>query len=169
MHGVTSIHTKFLLPPGRREIGERLQLDGSFDIAKARFSEPDTQQKINELSHRGQGHPRDNDPEAVTSNFEGNFTLHEGEMQFSNLFFNVPGAAISLKGNYGLEDEALDFHGKARLDAKLSRTTTGFKAFLLKPVDPFFARHGAGAELPIKIIGTRAAPQFGLDFRHKEH
>jgi len=34
---------------------------------------------------------------------------------------------------------------------------------LLKPVDPFFHKHGAGAEIPFKITGTRSEPKFGLD------
>lgn len=45
--------------------------------------------------------------------------------------------------------------------------TTGWKSILLKPVDPFFSKHGAGTELPFKITGTREAPHFGLDFHHK--
>jgi hypothetical protein len=40
---------------------------------------------------------------------------------------------------------------------------TGWKRFVLKPVDPFFSKPGAGTLLPIKITGNRAHPQFGLD------
>ncbi len=54
-----------------------------------------------------------------------------------------------------------------RLDAKLSQMTTGWKSILLKPVDPFFHKHGAGTEVPFKITGTREEPHFGLDFQHK--
>jgi hypothetical protein len=38
---------------------------------------------------------------------------------------------------------------------------------LLKPVDPFFSKHGAGAEIPLKVTGTKSEPHFGLDFGHK--
>jgi hypothetical protein len=38
---------------------------------------------------------------------------------------------------------------------------------MLKPVDPFFKKNGAGAEIPVKISGTKSAPKFGLDLRHK--
>jgi len=44
--------------------------------------------------------------------------------------------------------------------------TTGWKSILLKPVDPFFHKHGAGAEVPFKITGTRNEPHFGLDLLH---
>jgi hypothetical protein len=57
----------------------------------------------------------------------------------------------------------MEFHGTAKLEAKLSETTTGFKSFLLKAVDPFFKKKDAGAVIPIKITGTREKPSFGLD------
>jgi len=34
----------------------------------------------------------------------------------------------------------------------------------LTAVDPIFAKHGAGTEIPVKISGTKSAPKFGLDF-----
>jgi hypothetical protein len=46
--------------------------------------------------------------------------------------------------------------------------TTGWKSILLKPVDPFFSKHGAGTEVPIRITGTESEPHFGLDFSHKD-
>jgi len=54
-----------------------------------------------------------------------------------------------------------------RLDAKLSQMTTGWKSILLKAVDPFFSKHGAGTQVPFKVTGTRSEPHFGLDFHHK--
>jgi hypothetical protein len=45
---------------------------------------------------------------------------------------------------------------------------TGWKSILLKPIDPFFHKDGAGTELPFRVSGTREAPRFGLDFRHKD-
>jgi hypothetical protein len=43
-----------------------------------------------------------------------------------------------------------------------------WKSILLKPVDPFFKKNGAGAEIPVKISGTKSAPKFGLDLGHKD-
>jgi hypothetical protein len=45
--------------------------------------------------------------------------------------------------------------------------STWWKSLLLKPVDPFFHKHGAGAEIPIKINGTNSAPKFGLNLGTK--
>jgi len=84
-------------------------------------------------------------------------------MTFRNLTFRVPSAELALDGTYGLLDESLNLHGTAKLEARLSETTAGFKSFLLKALNPFFSRKRAGTVLPIKIEGTRKAPSFGLD------
>jgi hypothetical protein len=55
-----------------------------------------------------------------------------------------------------------------RLEAKVSQTQTGWKRWALKPVDPFFAKNGAGTFLRIKVEGNSAEPKFGLDRGHKE-
>jgi hypothetical protein len=39
---------------------------------------------------------------------------------------------------------------------------TGWKRWLLKPVDPFFSKNGAGTFLKIKVEGTADEPKFGL-------
>ncbi|HEV2690856.1 MAG TPA: AsmA-like C-terminal region-containing protein [Bryobacteraceae bacterium] len=165
--GVTSFHTKFLLSPGNKDISERLRLDGVFDVADARFSSPDSQDKLEKLSLRARGRKSDDGDEPVASNFKGHFQLRGGVMHFTDLSFRVPGIDIAMNGTYGLGNEQLDFHGTARTKAKLSQMTTGFKSFLLKAVDPFFAKQGAGAVLPIQITGTRDSPQFSRDRHHK--
>jgi hypothetical protein len=104
----------------------------------------------------------------VTSDLEGKFILSQGLLSFSYLHFLIPGTHADMTGQYSLDGNTFDFHGMLRLDAKLSQMTTGWKSILLKPVDPFFHKHGAGTELPFKISGTRQAPRFGLDFGHKE-
>jgi len=71
-----------------------------------------------------------------------------------------------MTGKYGLDGAMFDFHGLLKTDAKLSQMTAGWKSILLKPVDPFFHKHGAGAEIPFKITGTRSEPHFGLDLGH---
>jgi len=97
----------------------------------------------------------------------GNFVLSNGILSFSWLHFEVLGAQVHLAGKYSLDGNEFDFHAKARRQAKLSHMVTGWKSVLLKPVDPFFSKNGAGADLPVKITGTRAEPHFGLDFGHK--
>ena len=79
----------------------------------------------------------------------------------------MTGAEVAFDGKYALAKEGLDFHGKLRMQAKLSQTMTGTKSFILKAFDPFFRKNGE-TELPIKITGTREHPSFGLDFHHKD-
>lgn len=93
--------------------------------------------------------------------------LDNGVIGFRGLTFVVTGAEVALDGKYGLEKQDLDFHGKLRMQAKISQTMTGIKSFVLKAVDPFFRKNGA-TELPIKITGQRDHPSFGLDLGHKE-
>jgi hypothetical protein len=163
MTGAIAFHTKLVLTPGDQDIVEKLRLEGHFRTLAAHFTKPEIQHKVNELSNRGRGDPEEADQGRVSSNFRGTFALTEGVMTFKNLAFAVPGAEIGLNGTYGLRSEQLDFHGTAILQAKLSQTTTGFKSFLLKAVDPFFKGKHAGAILPIKISGSRDSPSFGLD------
>jgi len=92
----------------------------------------------------------------------------DGLLSFSFLHFLIPGTHVDMTGDYSLDGREFNFHGKARLDAKLSQMTTGWKSILLKPVDPFFSKDGSGTEVPVKITGTQSEPHFGLDFHHKQ-
>jgi AsmA-like C-terminal region len=168
MTGAVSFQTRFVLPPGEAEIAERLRLNGSFGTRAAQFTNPALRQKVGALSRRAQGRPKEAEdlvPDDVASNFRGRFVLKKSIVSFSRLSFDVPGATVNLDGTYGLRNEQLDFRGKVRMQAKLSQTQTGIKSFFLKALDPFFAKEGAGAVLPIKITGTRDQPKFGLNLR----
>ena len=167
MTGAVKFHTMFELPPEKGDIPDRLNLDGRFDVAHAEFSNPQVAGKIANLSRKGQGQPENEDAGSSISELEGKFVLDNGVITFRGLTFSVTGAVVALNGNYGLDKGDLDFHGKLRMQAKLSQTMTGAKSFLLKAFDPFFRKNGQ-TELPIKITGTREHPSFGLDFRHKD-
>lgn len=157
------LNMKFLLPPGHEDLSARLRLLGKFHLHAAEFSSQDTQEKIDTLSRRGQGKPKAIEIADVRSDFTGNFRLQQGVISLKDLRFAVPGASVLLDGEYKFKNEALDFHGVLRLKAKVSQTVSGFKRILLKPVDPFFSKDGAGTLLRIKITGTRENPDFGRD------
>jgi len=171
MTGGVQMTAKMSLPPGSGEMGDRLKLQGKFHIPEAHFTNDKVQGKIDSLSLRSRGKRTATETTAaapVTSDLDGAFGLDQGVLTFSRLHFLIPGTHADMTGKYSLDGETFDFHGLLRLDAKLSQMTTGWKSLLLKPVDPFFHKHGAGTELPFKISGTRSAPHFGLDFHHKE-
>jgi hypothetical protein len=67
-----------------------------------------------------------------------------------------------MDGVYSLNGEVFEFKGHVRTDATASQMTTGWKSLLLKPVDPFLKKNGAGLELPIQISGARGDVHFGL-------
>ena len=98
----------------------------------------------------------------------GNFDLDEGKIDFSSLNYSMPGATVDLVGLYTMDGEKFEFTGTVRTKAKASQMVSSWwKSLLLTPADPFFAKHGAGMEIPVKISGTRSAPKIGLDFdRH---
>ena len=171
MTGLVRLKTKFDLPPGEADVANRLKLAGNFQVSGAHFTNEKIQGKVDALSMRSQGKPKpaqDNIPDNVHSEMEGTFSLSNGLISFSQLQFQVPGTRVNLTGTYSLDGNQFDFHGKARLDAKLSQMVTGWKSKLLKPVDPFFSKNGAGTEVPIEIHGTKSDPHFGLDFGHKD-
>lgn len=164
--GLVSLKTRFVIPSRRAkdtDIANRIDLQGSFGLVSARFTQNTMQEKINALSRRGQGKPNDTDDGTAASRLAATFTLRDGVIQFSKLAFDVAGAAILLNGTYNLDTEELNFRGTLRLEAKLSQTTTGIKSLFLKPIDPLFKEKNTGAVLPIRITGTREKPSFGLD------
>lgn len=170
MTGALQMKTRFSLLPGTEDIPERLRLAGEFHIPDANFTNEKVQQRIDRMSLRGLGETkllRQATEIKVASDLQGTFTLQQGLLSFSFLHFQVPGMRADMTGQYSLDGSMFDFHGLARMEAKLSQMTTGWKSVLLKPVDPFFEQHGNGAEIPFKITGTRAAPHFGVDFHHK--
>ncbi len=179
MTGQVVIHAAFNIPPGDQSVVDKLQLKGTFSLDGIHFTSDKIQNKVDELSLRGQGKPQlaeqeddamksDNIQQAiaadVASQMRGNFTLANGKIDISTLNYRVPGADVALSGSYTLDGEALDFTGTARLNAHVSQMVTGWKSWLLRPVDPFFAKNGAGTEVPVRITGTRSSPQIGLNF-----
>lgn len=171
MTGYVQLRTKLDLPPGQPDVSDRLKLSGQFRVSEVHFTNDKTQGKIDALSMRSQGKPKlaqDQVPDNVHADLKGTFGLSDGLLSFSKLVFQVPGTQVNLTGKYSLDGNQFDFHGKARLDAKVSHMVTGWKAILLKPVDPFFSKNGTGTELPVRVTGTKAEPHFGTDFGHKD-
>ena len=181
MSGEVEIHASFDIPPGDESVVDKLQLKGTFSLDGIHFTSDKIQNKVDELSLRGQGKPKqaeqegdamkDGNPQQaiaadVASQMRGTFALANGKIDISTLNYRVPGAEVALSGVYGLDGETLNFSGMARLDAHVSQMVTGWKSWLLRPVDPFFAKDGAGTQVPVKITGTRSSPQIGLNFHH---
>ena len=55
----------------------------------------------------------------------GAFHLQNEVIGFKALSFAVAGAGVDLTDTYDLENDALDFHGALKLQAKVSQTMSG--------------------------------------------
>jgi hypothetical protein len=168
--GALTMKAALHIPPGPAPVHERLNLKGAFNLDDVRFTSAKIQDKITELSLRGQGRPKDvkgADPGSIQSAMQGDFTMGGGVIALPELTYTVPGANIVMKGTYTLEGGGLDFAGKAKLNATVSQVVGGVWGVLLKPADRFFKKDGAGTELPIHVTGTREEPKFGVDFGHR--
>jgi len=164
MVGSVKLKTKIYIPEGAEDLVERMKLEGQFDVRDATFASDVVQEKVDSLSRRAQGAPKNADIGDAASELQGQFKMEKGVIHFSSLSFGVAGADIELAGTYNLDSGEMNFLGKLKMKAKLSQTTTGIKSFFLKAVDPFFKGKDAGTVVPIKITGTKDQPAFALDF-----
>jgi hypothetical protein len=170
MTGQLAMKTKLHIPPGKESVTRKIGLKGGFTLRQIHFTNPEVEDKVDMLSLRAQGNAKDAKPgaEDVHSQMVGQFVLAGGKLSFSKLNYTMPGATVMLTGEYTLDGQRFEFAGKLRTDAKVSQLVASrWKSILLKPVDPFFKKNGAGAEIPVKISGTKSAPKFGLDLGHK--
>ena len=166
MRGVIQTRANLHIPPGKVSVAQKMQMQGAFSLKQIQFTNVQWQDKIDMLSLRARGEPDLAKPGAanVNSGMTGHFALGAGKLTFSSLNYEMPGADVDLSGVYTLDGQKFEFTGTVRTKAKLSQmVSTWWKSLLLTPVDPFFAKHGAGTEIPVKISGTKSAPKFGLD------
>ena len=163
MEGRLVLHTKIDIPPLAAKVRKKLVLDGSFEVNGGKFLHSTIQSQIDGLSKRARGEERNPETDTVVSRMSGAFHLENEAMRFSRLSFGIPGAQVDLAGDYNLRDDALQFAGKLALQATVSELVGGWKGVLLRPIDRFFRKDGAGTLLHIRVDGTSRAPQFGIE------
>lgn len=165
MTGTVSTKASLQIPPGKQPVHDRIKLNGFFKLENAHFTSDKVQKKVEDLSYHALGKPdglKNANPDSVPSAMQGNFQVANGVITLPDLQYQVPGAQILLHGTYTLAGE-LHLDGTARMQATVSQIVGGWKGFLLKPIDRFFKKGGAGTLVPIKVRGTRDAPDFGMD------
>ncbi len=166
MTGALRMKTKLHIRPGKESVPQKLSLNGNFTLKQIHFTNVDVQDKVDMLSLRAEGYPKEAKPGAqdVSSLMTGKFQMGSGKLDLQNLNYAMPGATVRLSGVYSLDGRRFDFTGKVRTQAKLSQMVASrWKSWMLKVADPFFHKKGSGAEIPVKITGTNTAPKFGLD------
>jgi hypothetical protein len=176
MSGNVTLQAHAEIPPGSERFLKKVRLRGSFGISEGLFSEH-TQQGVDKLSAGARGEKEgdkgdkgkdEDDPETVLSDLKGQVNLVGGLARFTDLSFAVPGAAARMHGTYDLISHKIDLRGQLKVDTKISNTTNGAKAFLLKMMEPFFKKRHRGEIVPVRISGTYEHPTFGLDLNDKK-
>ena len=168
MNGVVTMKAHLHIPPGDKRVPQKIELAGAFELHDVRFNNPQFQDKVDGLSARAQGKPKDvaaystDHAAEVSSMMSAKFSLAHGQMTVDDLHYQIPGALVLMNGVYSLDGNLFEFKGHVRTDATASQMVTGWKSWLLKPVDPFLKKNGAGLELPIAISGTQGDVHFGL-------
>jgi hypothetical protein len=166
MTGIIGTRTKLHIRPGKERVVEKLHLEGYFTLKQIHFTNPRVQDKVDMMSLRAQGRPKEAKPGAkeVSSHMNGTFSLNDSVIGFSNLAYVLPGARVHLEGVYSLDGQRFDFHGMVRTEVALSHMVDSpWLSFLLKAASPFFSKKGGGAEIPVAISGTKSEPKFELD------
>ena len=169
MTGSINLRAKVQVPPGPPGFLRKLDLAGSFGIGSGRFTTPDVQQPVNALTESARGENKKQqaeDPETVLSKFRGQVSVKNGVATLSNVSFSALGTRAQLQGTYNLVDRKVDLHGILYTYGKLSDTTSGFKALVLKAVGPFLKQKSVTV-VPFSITGTSPNPSFALDFAGK--
>ena len=174
--GIVSFRTHVTIPPEGRPFEQEVVLVGDFGIDEGRFTKTETQKKVEGLSERAQGKKTgekgkgdendddDEDSSRVISGLKGHVVLKDGVATLTNISFSVPGAVAYMHGTFNLLNERIDFHGVLRTDAEFSKVGGGgIKSIFLKPFDAIFKKEPKGAEIPVKLTGTYAHPQPGLE------
>ena len=165
LNGEISLRAQTHVPPGQAPFLKRIQLNGDFGIESAKFTKAATQTSVDKLSTaaQGQGDQTDN-PDSVVSDVEGHVIVKDGVATFTGLRFRVPGARARVNGTFDLITQKVDLRGMLYMDAKLPKTTSGIKSFLLKAIDPFLKKNRrGGAEMPVSITGTYRHPSYKAD------
>ncbi len=94
MEGFINMKSSIDIPPLTSKVKQKLVLDGTFDLHGAKFLKSTIQDQIDQLSRRGQGHPKDTEIDEVISRMQGSFHLENQVMTFRSLAFEVTGAAV---------------------------------------------------------------------------
>jgi hypothetical protein len=168
MSGAITLRAKVEIPPGDRAFLKKINLAGSFGVGEGKFEKTSMQEDVDKLSAGARGEKISSDPETALTDLTGQVVLRNGIANFSDLAFGVPGAKAQLHGSYDLVNYKIDLHGQLWVDSKISNTTTGARALILKAMDPFFKKRKKGEVLPIRLSGTYQKPAFGLDLDDKK-
>ena len=175
MTGPISFRGQVTVPPEDRPFLKRVRLQGDFEIAGGRYSDPETQKNVDVASAKSRGqaekvedrndkdHNNSYDPGKVSSNVKSHVVLQNAVANLTNVIFDIPGASAHVAGTYELLTERVNMQGTVNLDTTLSKATTGAKSVLLKVMQPFMKqKNDHGSIVNVKVTGTYHKPSFSI-------
>ncbi len=169
MTGPITLHATVEVPSDSRRFLQKLSLQGDFGIGGARLTNARVQAPLNQLSESAQGESKKEQAEdfrTVLSNMKGHVVVKDGIATLSRISCSMPGAFAEMRGTFDLLNKVVDIKGVLHTTGKLSDTTSGFKAVVLKAAGPLLRKKSITV-VPLTIKGTSAEPVFGLDFAGK--
>ncbi len=172
MVGAVTLDARIHIPPGKERVIQKLEVEGKVNIHDLRFTNAKLQDRIDSLSLRAQGEPKQaaaaqtgaSQPQAA-SQMTVEFSFDQGMLVVPSLNYVVPGGTAQLHGAYFLSAGAFQFLGFVRTQAKASQMVSGWKSVLLLSLNSLFKAPGAGLQLPVSISGEHNTVRFGLDSR----
>lgn len=152
---------------------QRLRVDGAFQVPAERLTDEAADRSLSAFSKRAEGKSKAgaDDPLSESdalSSLQGPVTLRNGIAASPHLTFQVAGARADLGGTFNFHNEDVHLIGNLMTRSDISHVTTGFKAFLLKPVAPFLKKRNAGAVVPIAVTGGPGHYAVTSDFSHEK-
>ncbi len=165
LEGRLELEAKVDIPPLARKIGEKLIVDGHFQLLEGQLHHSTIPAQLDRLSHRTPAKPENPDAGSVAVTMSGVFHLENAWIHFSQLSFAIPWAAVDMAGDYNLERDAVNFDGTVKPQVTVSQMATGWKRLALRPVDKFLERASAKIALRVQVTGTSKSPQFDLNLR----
>ena len=169
MTGTLRLNAKVEVPPGPIGFLTKLNLGSDIGVGGGRFTNPVVQMPVNRLTKSAEGETKkqeEADPATALSNLRGRVTVKNGIATLSDISFTAPGTFAEIAGTYNLLNKTIDLRGVLHTNGKLSDTTSGFKAIVLKGLSPFLKKKSVTV-VPFTITGTSAHPVFGLDLDGK--
>ena len=166
--GVTSFRARVVVPPEGKPFEEEVRLSGDFGIEKERFTRTNTRRDVEHLSERARGQEplKDDDEEdpAGVTDLKGHVELKNGVATLTQITFGIPGGEANGHGTFNLLNDKIDFHGTLKTEAQFTKVAGGgVKSIFLKPFDAIFKKKPRGSEIPVKLTGTYAHPEPGLE------
>ena len=154
---------------------QRLEVTGAFEIPKEKLTDEKKEKDLTDFSKRAQGQDTSrqeseaaSDERDTFSSLRGPASIRDGVATSHGLKFEVAGASAVFDGTFNFHTEAVHMIGTMAMHSDFSHITTGFKSWLLKPLNPFMKKKAAGAVVPIAVTGTPGKYQVSLDFGRKK-